>query len=189
MTAVTEEQGETWCILRTAPSRTLRLAASLDEAGFRVWTPVECKTYRAPRSTAMIERTNPIMPTFVFADADRLGELLMLSKAFVMEHPDFSVFRFQGRAPIIRDASLATLRQVEQRAAAAADRRRRSKVKRPAFRQGEDVRVPGGPFQGMSGRVEQQRGKFVVVCFDRMTITVDAWQVVPDSASNAHIAA
>lgn len=38
-----------WCILTTTPGQTLNLAASLNDAGFSVWTPVEVRERRVGR--------------------------------------------------------------------------------------------------------------------------------------------
>lgn len=153
-----------WCILRTSGARTLPLASSLSAAGFDVWTPAETTSRRQPRSKTRVEREGPIMPTFVFARADRLEDLLQLLGQPLNPHPPFSVFRHGGRIPIIHDVEIGNLRDHEERAR---DRVRRAKRKgyRHEFAQGERVRVPEGSFAGMTGVVQDGDGKFAFVSF------------------------
>lgn len=179
----------TWIILRTAPRSTLKLAHALNEAGFEAWTPRETKAYRAPRASKAIERTFPMMPSFVFARAERMFDLFRLSKEKRKAQPDFSLFHHRDRVPVITEASLEPVRQVEDRAENLRQRALRAKARPPEFDRGQVVSVPGGAFAGMSGRVERQKGSDVIICFDRLCIEVDAWQVVPNGALSAPIAA
>ena len=63
------EPGDLWCILRTSPGRTIALAASLNEAGIKAWTPQQTITRKRPRSSSTVERQLALAPTFVFAEA------------------------------------------------------------------------------------------------------------------------
>lgn len=157
-----------WCILRTSGPRTLPVAKSLAAAGFEVWTPVETNDRRRPRSKVRIEFDAPIMPTFVFARADRLRDLEEAAVAPTNEHPPFSVFRWAGKIPLVSDAQIASLRAAEDRATArteAAHRRDRLQADRKFFNPGEQVKVTEGSFSGLSGMVEDGDGKFTFVAF------------------------
>lgn len=157
-----------WCILRTSGSRTLPVAKSLAAAGFDVWTPVETNDRRRPRSKATVEFEAPIMPTFVFARADRLKDLEVASQAAVKEHPPFSLFRWAGKIPLVSDQQIASLRAAEDRATArteAAHRRSRLQAERKFFTPGDQVKVTEGSFSGLSGMVEDGDGKFTFVAF------------------------
>lgn len=149
-----------WCILRMAGPRTLAVAESLSKAGYRVWTPIGGSS-RRPRSKTKAEAKVPVMPTYVFANAGHLAHLLAESVSPTSQHPAFSIFRWDGRIPLIADASLEYLRRGEERYL------RRINEGKPmrSFANGETVKITNGGFAGMSGVVEHSSGKYCVVCF------------------------
>lgn len=154
-----------WCILRTRGSSTLRLARSLDLAGYEVWTPTEIQDRRKRHSSAKSEIIVAVMPTYVFASAERLADLLMEADSDAMGHPAFSVFKHHDRIPLIDDRQLNGLRAIERKAAA--------KHQPVRFETEEAVRTPEGPFQGLTGQVvETTRGEFTLVAFPGFNIPV-----------------
>lgn len=113
-----------WLILRTSGAQTLRLATSLTEVGFDVWTPK--RTYKRPKPgkcelidgrKPTVEIDAPILPTFVFARAHRQVDLIAAIAEPASKHPAFSIFCHTGRVPYIGDGSIAGLRAEEQREA------------------------------------------------------------------------
>lgn len=121
------EDGRLWCVLTTSGGRTLPLVRSLRAAGVDAWTPVGAYSKRRPRSDDRIEVEVAITPTFVFAAvgsteaeaAYRLADLRRASRALPPRHPDFSIFQYDGRVPLIGGKSLIGLRmeqEVEQEA-------------------------------------------------------------------------
>jgi hypothetical protein len=98
-----------WCILRTAPSRTVLLANALVEAGYRAWTPQETRVIRLPRSKLKREITASLTPTIVFSDYERLPELVAMSRSPMSRLPDFHVFRHLDVYPRIADRALDAL--------------------------------------------------------------------------------
>ena len=168
-----------WCILRMSGGSTLPVAQSLAEAGFDVWTPVEVQQSRKPRSKVKVERRVPIMPTYVFARAARLADLIAIAKAPTSPHPQFSVFHYAGRIPLIADRSLEPLRAAE---------RDKTRVKdMPVFTKGERVKLTEGGFAGMSGVVELSKGKFTLVAFPgfQVPIRISSLLLLPDAATKA----
>ena len=163
-----------WCVLRVGGGRTLVLATSLASAGYEVWTPSRTQNRMVPRSKVRREIMVPIMPTFVFARADRLADLMVLAAAPVKEQPAFSVFRHYSKIPLIADGALEALRTAERRAVPAG--------KRLAFKAGANVRVPEGSFGGMSGVVEDSQGQFTLVCFPgwRVPVKIDTFLLRPN---------
>lgn len=143
-----------------AGPRTLAVAESLAEAGFEVWTPIGGSSKR-PRTKARKDIQVPVMPTYVFARDRHLIDLMLESANPSTRHPSFSIFRWDGRIPLIADASLEYLRRGEERYL------RRLKEGKPmrSFADGETVKITNGGFAGMSGVVEQSNGKYCVVCF------------------------
>lgn len=161
-----------WIILRTSGKSTIALAEALTDEGFEVWTPVEHKSMRLPRSKRRNDTALPLLPSFVFAPLDSLPDLLALShspalsyriwdseqrKMVVKGRPYFSVFRHGGKVPVVQDTALAALR--------AAERRTAPKVVSRQFMPGETVRMTGGGFAGLWGTIDAIKGKFAVVSF------------------------
>jgi hypothetical protein len=172
-----------WCILRTAGPRTIKLTDSLLNAGFDVWTPrlnTRRRLHRAKK--AKVEVVAPILPTFVFARAGELPDLVRILDLPISPHPPFSIFRYAGRVPTIREGQMTYLRQSEEQAADAWRREKRReqiqaerdertqrvaelRAAAPSFSPADKVRVPEGPFAGMTGIVEVGKGKAPVVNF------------------------
>lgn len=168
-----------WCILRTAPSRTVPLVTALTGAGFTAWTPQQTIEKRVSRSKAMKEFASPITPSIVFADYERVPELLMLSRhpspswkawdeearAWVSKPvPVFSVFRHLDGYPRVADRDLDALRVAEQRV--------QPKSKARMFAAGENVKLVGGSFEGLLGTVQGSRGQYAFVTFGEWNIPV-----------------
>lgn len=160
-----------WCILRTSGSSTLRLSQSLARAGFEVWTPMELQV-KGRGSQARSERMVAVMPSYVFARADRLPDLVSLTMEPISPHPPFSVFKHLDRFPLIAERELKALRDIETKAAA-----RNEPV---IFGQGDLVRARVEAFQGLTGEVvETSRGQFTLVAFPKFAIPVKfaSWQL------------
>lgn len=185
-----------WIILRTASSRTLQLAASLNEAGFEAWTPVEVRDRLAARTRKPVEQSIAITPSFVFAPSDRLRELLALSRSPNLTcqvwdaklrrmvskgHPHFTVFHLHGRCPTITETSLAPLHELESKLATILSARReraKRKGEPPRFKAGDRVRISEGAFGGLDLEVvEANTGKMVLVTYQGWVnpIEISAW--------------
>lgn len=160
MTGMTNTS-DLWCILRMAGPRTLAVADSLKDAGFDAWTPIGASSKRKSRKPGVEVKGVPVMPTYVFARDHHLHELLAEAASPVSAHPAFSVFRWDGRIPLIADRSLDYLRRGEARYL------RRVREGQPVrqFAEGDRVQLTEGGFAGMSGMVETTKGKFTLVCF------------------------
>lgn len=147
-----------WVILRTAGPRTIGLAASLSAASIEAWTPVETVKRRRPGGrSGKIERPAPITPTIVFARASSLGDLLRITRAPTSPHPRFSLFRHDGRFPVVADREIERLRQAERKA--------QPKGKRVTFADGDTVKTTEAGFTGLEGVVQRTKGQWAFVCF------------------------
>lgn len=176
----------TWAILRTSGPRTLLLADSLNLHGIAAWTPVAIvrkRTMRGKRSAA--ERPAAIMPTFVFVPSQELPGLYPLAKSPLNPHPPFSVFKFDGRIPLVSDGEIERLKTEERRAV--------PKAKLAQFAKGQSVRVPEGSFAGMVGEVEKTDGGYTVVCFPafgrHMTVKIATSILRPNDIRETSLAA
>jgi hypothetical protein len=159
---------EAWCILRTSGRHTMRLAETLAKDGFDVWTPIETKTVRVPRMNVRREIRLPIMPTYVFARATHLVDLLQLAAMPVKPrrgaglreaaHSSFTVLHAFGRIPLVADRHLSELRKLEAK---------RTPIKRAAysFERDASARVSGGAFGGLVGVVIRSTPKSTVLRF------------------------
>lgn len=153
-----------WCILRMAGPRTLAVAQSLARAGYDVWTPVELQKRRLPRSRVKVEREVVLMPTYAFARAEHLRDLLAETMKPVSSHPAFTLFRHGDRFPLIADQALDPLRLAERKSAPLA--------KVQPFSQGEQVKLAERGFEGLSGIVETTKGQFTMVCFPGFAVPI-----------------
>src|SRR5688500_10204211 len=70
-----------WVILRCSGGSTLKLANSLTEAGYESWSPVETVNRRSREGSKPEPVRLPLMPSYVFAAADRQQELIELSRS------------------------------------------------------------------------------------------------------------
>lgn len=176
------ELADRFCILRMSGPGTMRVTTSLAGAGFDVWTPVETQVRRLPRSKKTAEREMPVMPTYAFAPADRLRDLLAISAALDSQHPPFSIFRHRDHFPLIAARSLLPLREAEERQREAARRRQRESEPIPTFPAGDLVRVQDGAATGKCGVVIEQKGRKVLVAFPNtlMTWEIDALILVSE---------
>lgn len=171
--------GALWLILRTAGTNTLQLAKALRDAGFDAWSPVEIQNRRRPRSKDRFEREVAVMPSYVFANAKHLVELLQrannpqqtflkwdadLKRMVSQGIPQFSVFHHNGGIPLIADDSLDSLRRIEARTA--------PKPTAPTFAPGDPVKLTEGGFAGMSGTVQKTTGDFAMVTFKDFPIAI-----------------
>lgn len=175
-----------WCILRTSSRHTIPLSESLAEDGFEVWTPIETRQIRIPRKNVKREIRLPIMPSYVFAQAHHLIDLLQLADMPVKPrrtfgkpaHAGFSVMHaFGDQIPLVRDQHLTKLRELEIK------KTPKRKAER-TFDAGIQVRVGegGGSFSGMTGTVRKSDKGYTLVCFnDRYTVKINTLLLSLDS--------
>jgi transcription antitermination factor NusG len=141
----------------------LRVYRSLVAAGLSVWTPIERRMGRMPRTRAQYDKEFALMPSYVFGHVEHLNELARLAMVPHRDHPRFSMFKYGGGFPLIADDQLDALRKEEARVASVFERFRRRGKKGPKLEPGSEVKLTEGPFAGMSGIVEGQEGQFTLV--------------------------
>lgn len=175
-----------WCILRMGSASTLSVLESLRQAGFEVWTPVERKIGRMPRTRAQFDKSFALMPSYVFANVRHVEELARLAMIPNREHPRFTLFKHQGGFPLIADAELEALRSIETKRQGLFERLKRKGTKGPAFAVGQSVRVPDGGFAGLSGMVEGSSGEYTLVSFAgfHKPIKIASLLLLPDAVTN-----
>lgn len=171
------ENDRAWCILRTASRQTIPLSESLAEDGYEVWTPIETRTIRIPRKNVKREIRLPIMPSYVFARACHLIDLIQRADQPIA--PRFCVMHaFGDQIPLVRDAHLTKLRELEIKKTP-----KRTKRADRIFSPGVKVKVGegGGSFVGMVGRVERSDTGCTLVCFnDRYTVQISTLLLAED---------
>lgn len=155
-----------WCILRMASADTLRVFKSLSDAGLGVWTPIERKIGRMPRTRTQFDKEAPLMPSYVFGRVEHISELLRLAMIPNRQHPRFSVFRYRDGIPLIADDELECLREAEGHKRRVFEKWRRRGTKGPKLNPGDVVRMTEGAFAGLSGIVEDTQGQFTLVSID-----------------------
>lgn len=155
-----------WFILRMASADTLKVAEQLTKRGFDVWTPVERKRGRKPRTRAHFDKSFALMPSYVFANMHHLAELQSMADLPTADTPRFTLFRYAGGVPLIDDTQLAALRYEEDRLQRIYEKQVAKGKRGPKFDAGHIVRLQEGPFMGLQGEVVEQHGQFTLVSID-----------------------
>lgn len=185
-----------WCILRCSGGSTLGLAKSLSDAGFEVWSPIEIHERRSPKTRKREEVISALMPSFVFARAQHIADLIDLSRSPTLNyqvwnkeqrrmvtkgHPVFRLFRSDGGYPTVSDRELQPLRLAEKRTA--------PKPVGKVFNSGDRIKLTEGGFAGLSGIVERTKGAFASVMFPGFNIPVKiaTWMLIADIDPHATI--
>jgi transcription antitermination factor NusG len=130
---------------------------SLTKAGFECWTPVETVTREVVKFNVKRKIEVAMIPSYVFARADRLLDLIALANDPGREHREFRVFKQSDRFPLIADETLAPIRAIEQR------RKPRGKV--ATVKVGAKVRLNERGFEGLDGVVQSVSNKHAMVQF------------------------
>lgn len=172
-----------WLILRTSASRTLPLLRSLSASGFDVWTPRESQNRRTGRGKPTAECMVATAPSFLFARATHLDELLGILSLPLNPHPPFSLFRHAGRIPLVKDESLEPLRSYEARA-----ERKTRRSHRYIYPRGTKVKTDQSAFVGMTFEVEGGNSKEAVAQLGPFRMKIGTWLLRPDGIQDDHIA-
>lgn len=155
-----------WFILRMASNDTLSVAKGLSKAGFDVWTPIERKKGKMPRTRTAYDKEFALMPSYVFVNIHHLAEIQHMALLPPRNMPRFVLFQHNGGVPLIADNQLDALRSEEGRLQGIYERQCRKGKKGPKFDPRTLVRVAeGDAFAGMEGVVEDQQGQFTLVNF------------------------
>lgn len=155
-----------WFILRMGSSDTLNLAKGLAKMGYDVWTPIERRKGRMPRTRTEYDKEFALMPSYVFVNVHHLRDIQHLAMLPPRSIPRFVLFQYQGGVPLIADSQLDALRGEESRLQAVYERACRKGKRGPKFDAGHIVRIEEGGFMGMEGVVEGQQGQFTLVNFE-----------------------
>lgn len=189
-----------WCILRCSGRHTMGLAESLAKDGFEVWTPIETVRIRVPRMNAKREVRLPIMPSYVFARARHLIDMLEMSgvnaRALMRKASGHTPRDVKIGDTIPFDAAMLKaiiaakahpsftvvrtgekLEMVEERhlkRLRELEQRRTPLLKASEPLQiGIGVKLTRGGFQGMAGKVERSDCKHTIVSInDRYTVKI-----------------
>jgi hypothetical protein len=146
----------------------------------------------------------PLLPSFIFAKAMHLHDLLELAqmaekprrdphggRSSRPAHRDFSVMHAFGTIPLIHDWKLDPLREEE---AALLPKTIVRKNHGPHFNPGTTVGVTSGVYQGLKGRVQRCRSGYALIIFDgdgkrtqipTFLLAEDEANVVPASVAKA----
>lgn len=161
------DAAQRWCILRTSGGRTLPLVRSLTDIGMEAFTPTETRKHKLRGGkTGTVEKSVPMMPTFVFVRERHLAGLFDILRLPVSPHPSFSFFRHLGEVQCTPDREVERLRDAEQRS--------KPRAARPTLPVGATVKPKEGPYVGMSGVVQSSKNGNCLVFFGGwMTVEIE----------------
>ncbi|MBI0530345.1 hypothetical protein D9602_03090 [Sphingomonas sp. TX0522] len=174
--------------------------------------PGRARRYVMGQRRIMVEVTVPILPGIVFVDARRLHDAISVSLIPFGPLPEFSIMQVAGRAPEIGAAAIrglldaeaeATVGIIAEREADSRDAERRERAERmrrererrkalrrerKAFNPGAEVEVTDMPaLAGMTGVIVESKGATAKVHFGGpLTITVEAWQIIPTEVQSTN---
>lgn len=185
------------CIIRMAGPRTLNVVQALQARGVDVWTPTGMRRNFKPRSTKYTDKTAPLLPTFAFARAEHIPQLLEITHSPAADIR-FSVFQRGEDIPTVSSAALQPLLDYEAEQHAIwvgfieaqdrADRRKRKKTTARCYVMGQRVKVEKPAFAGLTGEIVEIRSNGDLVLefagFIRGT-TVPSCDVTPIQLSGA----
>ena len=154
-----------WIILRCSGKATLQLVKSLEGAGYlgQIWTPTVEVAVRTGASRSKSKVDVAVLPSYAFCDADRVSDLIGEAADPTSNHPNFSLFRHNGRIAVVSDRSLDGLR-IEQN--------KKSDGKHVKMPLGDRVRTTQSGFEGLTGRVVGGAGKWTFVEFEGFALPV-----------------
>lgn len=138
---------KTWCILRCSSQNTLPLVRSLTRAGVEVWTPIEQVTKRVPRANIKRVIDRALLPSYLFASAQDMPNVLAIMNSPSKDHRDFRLFKHNGGVPLIADSTLDALRLIARRSVA--------KASPPKLTPGDKVKLTEGGFAGLTATIEK----------------------------------
>ena len=184
MAKATELDLGAWFILRMANVDTVKVYRALLAYGIEAWTPIERKVRRTPRKRLPYDSEAALLPSYVFASAAQLDEVLKLSRRPNREIPQFSVLHHLNGVPLIDDCQLDALRGEEGRLGKIFERLKRMGRKGPKLLPGDSVKMHEGPMMGLSGVVEGQQGQYTLISFDGFpsSIKISSILLLPDEA-------
>lgn len=153
-----------WFILRCASADTLKLADQLRKRGFDVWTPIQRKRGKRPRTRTEFDKELAILPSYAFANMHHLPEIARLAMIPTADTVRFTLFRTKsGELPMIDDCQLDALRAFEAKLQKQYEDAIRKGVRAPKFDAGHKVTLTGGGFEGLEATVIEQQGQFALV--------------------------
>lgn len=163
------EQDETldlgsWFILRCASVDTLKLADQLRKRGHDVWTPIQRKRGKRPRTRTTFDKEFAVLPSYVFANTHDLPGIARLATIPTADTVRFTLFRtLDGGLPLIDDNQLAALRWHEEKLQKQYEAAIRKGIRAPRFNAGHTVTLSGGGFDGLEATVIEHKGQFALV--------------------------
>ena len=139
-----------WYVAATKPKCEVRISAGLLEASIEHYVPMERVWRRGRRYKT--ERTQPLLPGYVFVRTDRLDLVCGIDGVT-------RIVGFPDAEPMSERhvAALEAIRQAED--AGLFDKTRKG----AAFRVGERVRVTQGPFMGLIAEITRFKGQRRVI--------------------------
>ena len=179
---------QTWCILRCSSQSTLPLVRSLTRAGVEVWTPIEQVTKRVPRANIKRVIDRALLPSYLFASAQDMPNVLAIMNSPSKDHREFRLFKHNGGVPLIADETLAELRDQEKASRRAAEK---DKARGLRFAEGLAVKMSRGLAQGMRGHVVKSGNEFTTVSFPgySMPMRIANYMLLPTDTETAIMAA
>jgi len=163
-----------WCILRCRSAETDTLTGELVTAGYRAWCPMFPVRFRPPNMRGHKTEWKPLLPGFVFLDADVIGKANKMRSQ--RRCKVFREFMFNSRHVRITDRELQPLREF------AMSLNSNRKVIPSVFGPGQDAIVKEGPFKGLRARILEPGPNYSWVEIKQLKIQISTLLLSPVQA-------
>lgn len=160
------KQIEHWYALYTKPRNEKKVVERLGQSGFNVYCPL-VKTLRQ-WSDRKKKVQLPMFPSYIFC------RIVEHKRHLLLEDPGVLNFVFWlGKPAIVRDDEIAAIRKI-------AEVGDDVKVEANTLKKGERVKIPEGPFKGLTGVVNKLDKRKVLVFVEQLDCIVSFKYMVED---------
>ncbi len=147
-----------WLAVYTKPRSEKKVTERLSDKGFEVYCPL-VKTVRQ-WSDRKKKVQLPMFPGYIFVCVSEIERTHILQ--------DYGVLNFVfwlGKPAIVRDSEIVAIREI-------AEHGNEIHINSDSYEIGQMVKIPDGPFKGMSGKIDKLDKRNIMVLVEQLGCTV-----------------
>lgn len=147
-----------WLAVYTKPRSEKKVTERLSDKGFEVYCPL-IKTVRQ-WSDRKKKVQLPMFPGYIFVCVSEIERSQILQ--------DYGVLNFVfwlGKPAIVRDSEIVAIREI-------AEHGNEVHINSETFKIGQWVKIPDGPFKGMSGKIDKLDKRKIMVLVEQLGCTI-----------------
>jgi len=147
-----------WHVLYTKPRNEKKVTERLTEQGFEMYCPL-VKTMRQ-WSDRKKKVQVPLFPSYIFANIEETARRKLLHDPGVL-----NFVYWLGNPAIVREEEMEAIKKI-------AARGEDIHVTGSGFEKGQFVKIPEGPFKGLSGQIDKVDSRKVIVYVEQLDCMV-----------------